>query len=84
MLILESGQGQAISRLFLKYPDKRGYTINGENISATNTVVPGDWAVTVIQSTNGKDLTCRVNATMTPTRGTTGLSADWLFEAEQY
>lgn len=24
------------------------------------------------------------NATMTPTRGTDGLSADWLFEAEQY
>lgn len=60
------------------------YTINGEQFSSSETAKPGKWSVAVIKSTNGKDLTCRVDATMTPTRGTAGLSADWLFEAEQY
>ena len=60
------------------------YTINGEQFSSSETVDPGDWSVAVIKSTTGTDLTCRVDVTMTPTRGTDGLSADWLFEAEQY
>ncbi len=60
------------------------YTINGEQFSSSETVDPGDWSVAVIKSTTSTDLTCRVDVTMTPTRGTDGLSADWLFEAEQY
>lgn len=60
------------------------YSINGENFSSSETAKPGNWSVAVIKSTNGADLSCNVGVTMTPMRGTDGLSANWLFEAEQY
>lgn len=58
--------------------------INGEDVAITEVKQPGESHVIIIQSTNGSDLTCNITATLSPQRGTTGLSAEWLFEANQY
>ena len=59
------------------------YEIDGVPLSLSQTAVPGESVFTSIDSPTGEDLTCLIEATMTPERGTTGLSADWMLRAQQ-
>lgn len=60
------------------------YEINGEPLSIQMTAVKGDSVFTTVESPDSDDLTCYIETTMTPARGTTGLSADWSYFGNQY
>lgn len=63
------------------------YKITDTPISTSETIKPTKTSAAVIQSTNGQDLTCRVDVIMKPDvnpSGTgNGLSAEWEFMARQ-
>lgn len=60
---------------------EQDFVVEGEPVNIVEHASPGESKVTIIRSNNGVDLTCRVDATLSPERG---ISVDWSYYAEQY
>lgn len=60
---------------------EQDFVVNGEPVNIVETAAPGESKVTVIRSTSSNDLTCRIDAILSPDGG---ISVDWSYYAEQY
>lgn len=60
---------------------EQDFVVNGEPVNIVEYASPGESKVTVIRSTSNNDLTCRIDAILSPDGG---LSVDWSYYAEQY
>lgn len=60
---------------------EQDFVVNGEPVNIVEYASPGESKVTIIRSNSSTNLTCRIDAILSPDGG---LSVDWSYYAEQY